>query len=82
MEAAVTARLKDKLRAFVVAKTIAPGPKCSACKLPKELHDAVRAEHVTGTRLSVLAAFLQSEGHKVSQWTLGNHLRDHGQREG
>lgn len=70
------------MRAFVAAKTKATGPKCGGCKLPKDLREAIRAEHAAGARVSTLAAFLQSENHKVSQFTLARHLRDHEQREG
>ena len=69
--------LQERMRAFVAANTSKSGVRCRTCVLPEEVMRAVRDEHATGGRFTVLSKFLQAEGFAVTPNMLSFHFREH-----
>ena len=70
----------ERLRAFVAQNTTRMGPTCRACVLSSDVREAVRQVRAEGTSFSVIAAWLQKEGHNIAAATLARHFREHGGR--
>lgn len=70
--------LMAKLKAFE-AEHGRPGPTCQCCALPEKLRDFIVEGRKVGSSYRAIAAIVIAEGHKVSAFTVGRHLREHAQ---
>jgi hypothetical protein len=68
-----------QLAAFVAANQKKGGFPCPSCLLPTDLRTALVEQHEAGAYASTLARFLRANGHKVSDYSLAKHFREHEQ---